>query len=196
MLITNDLNSPVLPAFSFFTTVWAITMVQYWKRIEKITAMKWNMTGVDAKEIERDDVRYHFYGKTIKSPVTGSGVLHFSSAKRHGLYAVSVLLMLMTIVPCLVSTAALFYLRATIHAASSDVHSYDHWITPAMMSLQITIASRIIYAIAAQLTEWENHRLEPDYDYSLTGNQKCSLFLHFICFCRFQSILQLALSSC
>jgi len=166
----DDYNRPELPAFAFFISLWTVTMVRYWQRVQKVTAMKWNMTGVAARVAEREEVRYEYYGTHVKSPIDGKDTIYFHHAKRRGLYFVSVLFMLLAIVICLGTVAALFYVRHIIRdQKDSEISQYDQWITPAMLSLQITIANRVLYSLAAQLTHFENHRLDLDYDTSLTS---------------------------
>ena len=130
--------------------------------------MKWNMTGVTELAARKDDIRYHFYGTAVKSHIDGSDTVYFRASKRNGFYLVSTLFMCFFMVASLVSVAALFYVRHIVRATAAVQH-YDQWITPAMLSLQITIANRVLYTVAAVLTQWENHRLEDDYDFSLTG---------------------------
>ena len=131
--------------------------------------MKWNMTGVAQRAAEREEVRFDYYGTHTKSPIDGKDTIYFHHAKRRGLYFVSVLFMALAMIVCLGSVAALFYVRHLVREQSGEISSYDQWITPAMLSLQITIANRILYSLAAQLTHFENHRLDEDYDYCLTG---------------------------
>jgi hypothetical protein len=131
--------------------------------------MKWNMTGVTQQLLDREEVRYEYYGTHVKSPIDGKDTIYFHHAKRRGLYFVSVFFMLLAMAICLASVTALFYVRNLIRQSDSAISGYDQWITPAMLSLQITLANRILYALAAQLTQFENHRLDQDYDYCLTS---------------------------
>lgn len=158
------------------------------------------MTGVSQRAAEREEVRFDYYGTHTKSPIDGKDTIYFHHAKRRGLYFVSVLFMALAMIICLGSVAALFYVRHLVREQSGEISSYDQWITPAMMSLQITIANRILYSLAAQLTHFENHRLDEDYDYCLTGS------LFFFCFfvicytvqqsCRFVSLCLCPFSLC
>ena len=172
-LVSNDYNRPELPAFAFFISIWATTMLQYWQRIQQISAMKWNMTGVSGKHTqqEQEQVRYGYHGVSVKSPIDGKDTIHFNSSKRSGLYIVSAMFMLVCIVACFVSIAALFYLRSFVRSSGTAVSGADQWITPAMLSLQMTIANRILYTVCALLTQWENHRLDEDYDFAITGKE-------------------------
>ena len=134
----------------------------------KITAMKWNTTGVSRHIAEREEVRYDFYGDDVKSSIDGNDTIYFRASKRRGYYLCSAVFMALTLFVCLISVTALFYVRDLVRHAPG-VSSYDQWITPAMISVQISIANRVIYHVVSLLTKLENHRLDEDFDYALTG---------------------------
>jgi hypothetical protein len=54
-------------AFSIFIVLWAIVMLEFWKRKEKLTALYWGMIDFEKDEISRpgaqcdvtDVIRYH-----------------------------------------------------------------------------------------------------------------------------------------
>ena len=165
----DDYNRPELPAFAFFISVWALAMTRHWKEEQQITALKWNMTGVSKHIAEREEVRYDYYGTQVKSSIDGRDTLYFPAAKRVGFYAMSCVFMLATLILALASVIALFYVRSLVREEGSGVADYDQWITPAMLSAQITLANRAIYHIASALTRLENHRLDQDFDFALTG---------------------------
>jgi hypothetical protein len=173
----DNYNRPELPAFAFFIAVWALSMARYWKKVQQITAMKWNTIGVSQHIAEREEVRYDYYGTEVKSSIDGQDTLYFRASKRSGYYCVSGILILCTMGLCLGSVTALFYVRSLVRAEDS-VTDYDQWILPAMLSVQITIANRAIYIIAAALTRMENHRLDEDFDYALTS--KCPPVLYIV----------------
>lgn len=167
-IVYNNYNRPELAAFAYFIPIWAITWMRLWQRVQKSTALKWNMLGVSQHIAEREEVRYEFYGMDVKSAIDGRDTVYFSTSRRSGLYCVSAFFVLLTMAICLGTVASLFYVRSLVRL-SDAVADYDQWITPAMLSLQITIANRLIYMIAAVLTRWENHRLDEEFDYALTG---------------------------
>lgn len=167
-IVYDNYNRPELAAFAFFIPIWATTLLRFWQRVQKMTALKWNVIGVSQHIAEREEVRYDFYGMDVKSAIDGRDTVYFSASKRSGLYCVSAFFVLLIMAICLGSVAALFYVRSLVRE-NDMVRDYDQWITPAMMSLQITIANRVIYSVAAVLTSWENHRLEEQFDYALTG---------------------------
>jgi hypothetical protein len=175
-LVDYNFNRPELPVFAVFISIWALTMTRYWRRNQMITAMKWNTLGITRELAEREEVRYDYYGQTMRSPVDGSETVYFNNAKRMGFYCVSAVFIALTLVACLVSVAALFYLRSIIRR-TSGVGDYDQWIFPALISAQISIANRVIYHVASGLTRVENHRLDEDFDYALTS--ECLVVYYF-----------------
>jgi hypothetical protein len=42
-----------LPAFSFFIALWAVCMLEFWKRKEKTTAMEWGTINYETSELDR-----------------------------------------------------------------------------------------------------------------------------------------------
>jgi hypothetical protein len=42
--------------FSFCTVIWAIIMLEFWKRLEKKTALEWGMVGFESNEATRPGI--------------------------------------------------------------------------------------------------------------------------------------------
>ena len=42
--------------FSVFIVIWAIVMLEYWKRKEKLTALYWGMIGFEKNEVTRPGI--------------------------------------------------------------------------------------------------------------------------------------------
>lgn len=167
-IVLDNYNRPELPAFSFFICLWALSLTRFWQRVQQITALKWNTLGVSRDLAEREDLRFDYYGQTVPSFIDGRETVYFRDAKRAGFYCFSGVFIVLTLAVCLASVVALFYVRSLVQR-TAVVADYDQWILPGMLSLQISIANRVIYIIAAALTRLENHRLDEDFDYALTG---------------------------
>ena len=56
VLAANDFSNPALPFFSFLVAVWGIVMLEFWKRREKMTAMRWGMIGYEDNELNRPGI--------------------------------------------------------------------------------------------------------------------------------------------
>ena len=113
-IVYDNYNRPELAAFAFFIPIWTITLMRFWQRVQKMTALKWNMLGVSQHIAEREEVRYEFYGMDVKSAIDGRDTVYFSASKRSGLYCVSAFFVLLTMAVCLGTVAALFYVRSLV----------------------------------------------------------------------------------
>mmetsp|Transcript_16100 Transcript_16100/g.23456 ORF Transcript_16100/g.23456 Transcript_16100/m.23456 type:complete len:118 (-) Transcript_16100:443-796(-) len=60
VLILDDYSAPFVPFFSFALAVWAVFMLEFWKRREKSIALAWGMTDFEDTEQERADLRAEF----------------------------------------------------------------------------------------------------------------------------------------
>jgi hypothetical protein len=49
----NNFSSPVQIAFAVFIVIWAVIMLEFWKRKEKMTAIEWGLTGFEDEEVDR-----------------------------------------------------------------------------------------------------------------------------------------------
>ena len=50
---TDDYGSIVLPIYAFIVAMWAIVMLEFWKREESMTSLKWGMVGYEDTERDR-----------------------------------------------------------------------------------------------------------------------------------------------
>jgi hypothetical protein len=44
---TEDIASPSIPFFALFVVIWAVMMLEYWKREESMCALRWGMVGYE-----------------------------------------------------------------------------------------------------------------------------------------------------
>mmetsp|Transcript_443 Transcript_443/g.787 ORF Transcript_443/g.787 Transcript_443/m.787 type:complete len:306 (+) Transcript_443:39-956(+) len=54
----NDYSAPFLPYFSFFIALWAVFMLEHWKRKEKTIALQWGSIDFEQKEEDRPADRF------------------------------------------------------------------------------------------------------------------------------------------
>jgi hypothetical protein len=95
-------------AFAIFIVIWAVVMLEFWKRKEKLTVLEWGMIGYEDEEQNRpgsppthskplrskplsltDYLLYlaavEFKGELRKSVINGKEIMHFPAAKRKNL---------------------------------------------------------------------------------------------------------------
>lgn len=167
MMLHVSKGNPESPCFAGLSALWVCTAVRYWSKVEQVTAMKWNMTGVSHRRTVADPARYSFHGRDIQSYIDGGYMLYFSSSRRRCLFVFSTVCCAVLLVFCLASVAALFYLRSIIRdgfITGRSIGEYEDWLTAAACSLQITVANQLIHLVSVALTDTENHRSDPDFD--------------------------------
>lgn len=167
MLLHVSKGNPESPCFAGLSALWMCTAIRYWSKVEQLTAMKWNMTGVSHRRAFVDPARYSFNGQDIQSYIDGGYMLYFSSSRRRCLYVFSAVCCAVVLLFCLSTVGALFYLRSIIRNGfifGRSLGDYEDWLTAAACSLQITVANQLIYLVSVALTDTENHRSDPDFD--------------------------------
>lgn len=149
---TGDYSAPFLPFFSVLISLWAVCMLEFWKRKEKTIAMKWGTLGFEETEVDRPD----FKGKYIESFIDGSQIRYFSTKERKFLLVQSFLgiaTLIMLVVGIVVSIYVIRY------AIAGDVGDSDaQTIASVANAVQIQVVNYIYSMIAYALSERENHR--------------------------------------
>lgn len=149
---TNDYSAPFLPFFSFFMALWAICMLEFWKRREKTTALSWGMLDFENTEVDRADFR----GEVIPSFIDGSEMRYFSSKKRKALLWQSIMGVVTLVVLVVGVVVGIYLLR---YAVATDVgDSNAQTIASIANAVQIQVVNYIYSFIANALSERENHR--------------------------------------
>jgi hypothetical protein len=151
---------------------YVITMMQYWKREQQLNSLKWNTLGSTFQDelMAAHDFRPQFYGVRIKSYVDGTDILYFPPSKRNFLYLASSFIVLICIAVVLIAGAAIYYVRWRI--SYTIVAPYEQWVASGITACQIILCSNIFSLIVGDITEWENHRHEKDFETSLIGKVK------------------------
>jgi hypothetical protein len=157
---TLNFSSPVLPFFSLIVCIWAILMLEYWKRQEAFTAMQWGMTEFE----EEEPVRPEFKGHPIKSYIDGSDMLYFppeeylDNMANSGCVVGAYMLLVLGVV------TSIYILRFSIEA---QVGTYSSTIASVLNTIQITVFNYIYRSIVVKLTDFENPRTDTMYEDSL-----------------------------
>ena len=160
-----DYRSPLIPAFSFLLALWAIVMLEFWKRKEKYLALVWGTTGYEAAEQERPE----FFGEEIVSFIDGSTIKFFPPAEyRWGFFrsCAAVFALLCMDIGVVV---AIYVFRYHLYAKIGQDAIY---VAAGLNAIQIIIMNPVYMSISAWLTEKENNR---------TGNCK-SVYAIICCF--------------
>ena len=163
----DEYSRPEIPTFSFFMMGYVITMIQFWKREEKINALKWNTMGCSFRDdlLAAHDFRPQFYGVKMKSYVDGTDILYYPSSKRSALYVASSFAMILCIAFVLIAIMATYYAR--LQVSHTIVAPYEQWVASGITAFQIIICSSMFSLVSWDITEWENHRHDKEFEKSL-----------------------------
>lgn len=161
----NDPNAPSIPYFCGFMALWSALLLEFWKRNEKVTAMKWGM--VDADETEQN--RPQFDGIPSFSPVTGKPYVFFSRYERlkRALFSSAAILGFTLVVIGVI--AAIFAIRVAMTVANVIIGSQPiaDVTSSILIAIQVAVMNAIFDKLAVRLNNHENHRTDTEYEDSL-----------------------------
>jgi hypothetical protein len=96
---------------------WASLFLEYWKRQEIVTALRWGMTGFEETESERPA----FEGTVVKSPIDGKPTRYYSPWKRWRKSVNSYLVVLSSVGTVIGMNALIFFIRDEMSRRNIDV---------------------------------------------------------------------------
>ncbi|XP_054839763.1 anoctamin-7 [Eublepharis macularius] len=174
--------------FSIFMSLWAVTFLEYWKRMNATLTYRWDCSEFDDIE-ERPRPQFAAMAPMMtKNPVTGEEEPYFPRQNRFNrIVAGSMVIIIMIAVVVMFLISIILY-RAIIFvivsrsgnflvvASASRIAS----ITGSVVNLIfILILSRIYLALAHFLTKWEMHRTQTMYEDALTFKVFVFEFVNF-----------------
>ncbi|XP_045701803.1 anoctamin-7 isoform X3 [Phyllostomus hastatus] len=174
--------------FSVFMALWAVLLLEYWKRKSATLAYRWGCS--DYEDIE-ERPRPQFAAlapATALNPVTGVEEPYFprrSRVRRVLAGSVLVLMMVAVVVMCLVSVI-LYRTVAAMLVSRSDRALLVAW-APRIASLTgsvvnlvlILVLSKVYVALAGVLTRWEMHRTQTRFEDAFTLKVFVFQFVNF-----------------
>lgn len=150
--VLDDYSAPFMPFYSFFLAVWAVFMLEFWKRKEKSIALEWGTIGYELKESDRPDYK----GKLINSYVHGSEVSYASSQERTLNIFLSFLAISALIALILGIVVSIYLIRFALIASVGNSNSQS--VASVLNAIQIQIMNYVYALMAVKLSENENHR--------------------------------------
>eukprot|EP01038_Epipyxis_sp_PR26KG_P010969 gene10969-14731_t len=159
---SGNYSSPVLPFFALIITLWTIIMLEYWKREQSSTALRWGMTDFEQTEQARPE----FFGELIDSPITGEKILYFPSTSFYERVAFSNSVVASFIMLVVGVVACIYTIRFSLQA-EPDVSPYASTIASVLNTIQITIFNMIYQQVTKILNDMENHRTDTEYEDAL-----------------------------
>ena len=158
-----NFSHPVLPFYGLCISVWAIAMLEYWKRTQATTAMKWGMLDFEKEEPQRPE----FKGSLIKSYINGDDLLYYPDSAKVRLLALSQTVIVTFMCTVIGVVAGIYYMRYVLQSRSYG--PYASPVASVVNTVQITIFNYIYEKVAIYLTNNENHKvchfLNPNFIY-------------------------------
>ncbi|EGB11601.1 hypothetical protein AURANDRAFT_21357 [Aureococcus anophagefferens] len=172
--IVQDPNSPAIPGFCVFMSLWATFFIEFWKRKQSRYAMMWGMVGIEEAEEERPAFYDSDLVVDINSPIDGEEVKYFPPAiyNQRTLTSWAIILTSSTSVICAV--VGIFFLKSIlanwgIPKLAVDLSaSMAGWITSGANAVQIFALESFFNELAVWLNDYECHRTDTTYTDKLT----------------------------
>ncbi|KAJ8600364.1 hypothetical protein CTAYLR_000698 [Chrysophaeum taylorii] len=169
-----DVRSPVVGptslAFPVTAALWAVLMVEHWKRRQAVLAFRWGTFNSKHEDVERDA----FDGESRASPVDGRPEKYFPAAKRRRRKMMSTVVMAVAVSTVVGGVVLVLALHSVLDQS-------NRWrflvLSTACNAIQIETVGFFYRKVALRTTELENHRFETDFHDSLV---KKFAFFHLI----------------
>ncbi|XP_053164979.1 anoctamin-7 [Hemicordylus capensis] len=174
--------------FSIFMSLWAVTFLEYWKRMNATLTHRWDCS--DFEDIE-ERPRPQFTAMapmTTKNPITGEEEPYFPKRNRFNRIiagSMAIIMMIAVVVMFLISIILYRAIIAIVVAKSGNFlvvasASRIASITGSVVNLIfILILSKIYIALAHFLTKWEMHRTQTMYEDAFTFKVFVFEFVNF-----------------
>lgn len=153
---TLNFSHPVLPFFGVIITLWAIGMLEGWKRKEAITAMEWGMSSFESSEIDRPE----FQGEPRTSHIDGTEILYFPPDSLNERLAQSFSVVVTFILIVIGVVAGIYQMRISLQP---QIGAYASTLASVINTVQIQIFNIIYQYLVRSLTDLENHRTDTQY---------------------------------
>ncbi|KAM9316467.1 anoctamin-7 [Gastrophryne carolinensis] len=159
--------------FSFLMSIWAVSFLEHWKRLNATLSFKWDCW--DYREIE-ETPRPEFTvlaPLTAKNPITGAMEPYFPDSQRLRRMITSFMVIILMMAVVIIALISVIIYRLIIfvivsnsnHEILSSSASYIASVTGSLLNLAaILILSKIYLTVAHFLTRWEMHRTQSQYE--------------------------------
>lgn len=168
--------------------LWTIVYKEGWDREEKAISCKWGTQGFEEEEEDRPQFEGDAEEPRQRSRVTNRMETFYPEWKRSVKQAISLAIVLLTVVAQLVLVDAVFDLEYTLEVERG--YSWGSAACNAISAVQIVILSGIYREwIAKPLNEWENYQTDTAYDdnlilktfiFQMSNNYAALLFSAFL----------------
>lgn len=195
--IVQSPNSPAIPGFCVFMSLWATFFLEFWKRKQTRYAMMWGMVGIEEAEEERPAFTDSDLVVDINSPVNGEEVKFFPPHIYNQRVLMSWSIILTSSTSVIAAVCGIFFLKAIL-AVKNNLLNTRHWncdhgggrgcvknwgvprmfvdlsaivgglITSVANAAQIFCLESFFNDLAVKLNDYECHRTDTTYTDKLT----------------------------
>uniref|UniRef100_A0AC35U6K4 Anoctamin n=1 Tax=Rhabditophanes sp. KR3021 TaxID=114890 RepID=A0AC35U6K4_9BILA len=156
--------------FAFFNCVWSSTYLEFWKRKQAELAFKWGTYDLEMESILQEP-RSKFKGDSMKpNPVSGRQEPYYPGWKYFLIkYGFSLPITCISVI-MLLCFIFIFIQLQTIAEDAFGESTFFSWITylPIIaQAITTLIADKLYRYLAVWLNDFENHRIDADYEQSL-----------------------------
>ena len=166
---SGDFSHPVLCFFGLVMSVWAIVMLQYWKRAQAYQALEWGMMDYEHTEPDRPD----FYGLLVNSMVNGERILYFPENVSNQRAKNSLVIVSGFIALVMATVASIYAIKMQVSSMGNqsgvDGDSLAGLIAGVLNALQIQLLNMAYLKIADFMTQQENQRTDTQFEDSYIG---------------------------
>ncbi|XP_007443076.1 anoctamin-7-like [Python bivittatus] len=174
--------------FSIFMSLWAVTFLEYWKRVNATLTYRWDCSDFEDIE-ERPRPQFSAMAPmTTINPITGQEEAYFPKRNRFNRIIAGSMVIIMMIVVVMMFLISIILYRAIIAvvvsksgnflivASASRIAS----LTGSVVNLIfILLLSKIYIALALFLTKWEMHRTQTMFEDAFTFKVFVFEFINF-----------------
>ena len=173
-------NNYFAPVFSFFIALWAICMLEFWKRKEKTVAIEWGTVGCEDDEPDRPTFRGD-YNKHITSFIDGHEGYQYYPARKRSRKVIQAYIVISFCMLCVFAIVSSIYYTQNVarHAQALGCNTDDiavrttcysnaQTIASTLNAVQIQFTNVMFTTVAWYFTERENNRTDTIFQDSLT----------------------------
>jgi Calcium-activated chloride channel len=156
--VLNDYSAPFLPPFSFIMAIWAIFMLEYWKRRQVSLAQEWGCLEFEVTEQDRPEFR----GDYIPSFTKGGQIKYFSAKTARRYATESSILVSMSIALIIAIVAGIYAARIILRPVIGDTNAQTF--ASIANAVQINLANFLYGNLVIYLNNRENHRTDTQFE--------------------------------
>lgn len=159
VIVTQKTGNASIPFYSLLIVLWGVYMLEYWKRLEKYTALEWGTLGFEAVE----NVRAEFTDYE-RVDLTGQQVLYFSPDKKRWRVSISFMIIIILCVVVVGTVALIYIIRGALARSNSTGSQSSAVVASVLNAIQIQVYGLIYSFMAERLNDRENHKTDTQYE--------------------------------